>query len=219
MSECGDVPEEVVQTRNWCYFIRKADKVRDILRKFKSIERPPIDAFLLAVEDLGIFGERDREERLMDVQWHLFQRVFRKKSSCLMKLLKESGCIYVESMKEYDPRHRADVILRVFKLKQKRWGSFHIHFIDTVVQNIIYARPQEKGHVNEVLLTEDCLTTEKFRHGVCADRYRKRAQFQRILYLFEWLTKNNWGHVVPLLRDSFVECFPEISYLIYFFSY
>ena len=219
------VPRRRLTARRWRYITKSAVEVRAYLHKQTSREKPPIAAYLLAVEDLGLVEEVDKIGGIIDVQWDLFDQIFGNFFD-LNELLADSGCVCVDNLCEYDHRLDRDVRVRRFRVTGFAWSTFQKAFLRAVVRKLIFYFPQKAGHTTNVYLTVDCLLTPKFRRccveRCCVERFEGRADFRRILCLFQTVRDSNvrlgWL-VIQLLRDAFVKFFPQISYVIYCFSY
>ena len=221
----NDFPRRRLTARRWRYITKSADTVREHLDKQTSRQKPPIAAYVMAIEDLGILQEVDKMNGVLDVQWDLFDQIFGNFFD-LNELLVDSGCICVENLSEYDHRLDRNIRVRRFRVTGFGWSTFQKSFLRAVVRKLVFHFPQKAGHTMNVYVSVDCLLTPKFRRccveRCCRKRFEGRADFQRILCLFKTIRDSNvrlhWI-VIMLLRDAFVKYFPQISYVIYCFSY
>ena len=197
-----------------------SEEVRVRLSKERSRERPPISAFIMAIKDLGLFEEYDKKKCLIDIHWSLLLELLSLSSSEMMalmhKMLKSKSCS-VRSVSEFDSRLRCLVSLERFVIEEIPFEMLYRAFLGQVVRRLIFQRPCDPEEVIDVYLSGNDLTTPKYKR-VCA-RYDNRADFVRVRTLLECLREQKVPYdIICKVRTACMGCFPEIAYIVFFFT-
>ena len=204
-------------TRRWRFNMMTTEEVHDYLRKEKSRELPPISAFVMAAKDLGLIEEYDKSRGLIDVHWCVLRELFGFSQAEMMLLMEKSKCRLVRSVSEFDSRLKCLVFLERFRLEEIDFDMLRRAFLGEIVRNIIFQRPQEPDVVTDVHVSVYDLMTPK--HNPLCPRCYNRADFIRIHTLFECFRDGRVNEdIIGQFRQRFVEWFPHIGYIVYFFA-